>query len=65
MPEDPSRDDVPDGRRNGLIALGIVVLLVVAGWILVYVLRNSSRLQDCVMSGRTNCAPIEAADQGR
>jgi hypothetical protein len=65
MPEDRGRDAGPDGRRNGLIALGIVILLVVAGWLLTYVLRNSSRLQDCVMSGRTNCAPIEAGDQGR
>ena len=65
MPEDPGRDDGPDGRRNGLIALGIVVLLVVAGWLMAYVLRNSSRLQGCVMSGRTNCAPIDAAEQGR
>jgi hypothetical protein len=57
--EDPDQDDAPDSRRNGLIGLGIVVLLVVAGWFLIHVLRNTSRVQDCVMSGRSNCAPIE------
>jgi hypothetical protein len=65
MAKDPGQDDAPDGRRNALIGLGIVVLLVVAGWLLIYVLRNASRVQDCVVSGRTNCVPIEAADRGR
>jgi hypothetical protein len=65
MTEDPGPDDAPDGRRSALIGLGIVVVLVVAGWFLAHVLRNTSRMQDCVMSGRTNCASIESGDQGR
>jgi hypothetical protein len=64
MVEDPGQDDDPDGRRKALIGLGVVVLLVVVGWLLFHVLRNVSRVQDCVMSGRTNCAPIEAAGRG-
>ncbi len=58
MAEDPGQDDAPDERRNALIGLVIVVLLVVAGWFLIHVLRNTSRVQDCVMSGRSNCAPV-------
>ena len=54
----------PDPRRGALIGLAIVILLVLGGLILVHVLRDAGRLQDCVMSGRTNCAPIEAPKTG-
>jgi hypothetical protein len=59
MTEDPDRDDAPDDRRNALIGLGVALLLVVAGWLLVHWIRDTSRVQDCVMSGRTNCAPVD------
>jgi hypothetical protein len=55
-PEEPRP---PDPRRTALIGLVVVVLLVIAGLFLTHVLRNMSQLQDCVMQGRTNCAPIE------
>jgi hypothetical protein len=38
-----------------LVAL---VLLVGGGWFLTHKLRDSARLEDCLMQGRTNCAPI-------
>ena len=65
MTNDPDQDDAPDGRRSAVIGLGIVVLLVVAGWLLVHVLHNTSRVQDCVMSGRTDCAPVDTAGSNR
>jgi hypothetical protein len=50
----------PPGRRHGpIIALAVVVLLVGAGWLLVDRLMNMSRTQDCIMSGRKNCAPLD------
>jgi hypothetical protein len=55
----PQEPDVPDSRRGALIGLGIVVLLIVGGLVLAHVLRDTSQVQDCVMSGRTNCAPID------
>jgi hypothetical protein len=41
--------------------LGPVVTLglVVSGVYVFGELRKASQLQDCVMSGRTNCAPID------
>ena len=48
----------PDSRRGAVIGLLIAAALIVLGLILVKVLGNSGRLQDCVLSGRTNCAPL-------
>jgi hypothetical protein len=54
-------DDGADERRSAaLIGLIIVLALAIAGVVLVRELREKSRLEDCLMSGRTNCAPIEA-----
>jgi hypothetical protein len=54
--------DAEDGgsRRGALIGLVLVAALIIGGVMLVHVLRNASRLQDCVLSGRTNCAPIDS-----
>jgi hypothetical protein len=49
-----------DGNRRGaLIAIAAVALLAAIGWYLAHTLSESARLQDCVLSGRTNCAPLE------
>ena len=51
--------DGDDGsRRRSLIALGVVVVLFVVGWVLAHELYVGGKLEDCLMSGRTNCAPI-------
>ena len=52
-------------RRGALLGLIVAVALIVLGLILVHVLGAAGRLQDCVMSGRTNCAPIESAPAER
>jgi hypothetical protein len=50
----------PDGSRRGsMVALGVVVLLFVIGWILAHELYTGEKMEDCVLSGRTNCAPID------
>jgi hypothetical protein len=54
-------DDEADQRRSAaLIGLIIILALAIAGVWLVRELREKSALEDCLMSGRTNCAPIEA-----
>jgi hypothetical protein len=42
------------------IALGVVVLLFLLGWLLTRELYSNQKIEDCVLSGRTNCAPISA-----
>ena len=42
-----------------MIALGIVVFLFVVGWILAHELYANEKIEDCILSGRTNCVPID------
>jgi hypothetical protein len=55
----PENSRPSDPRRAAMVGLGVVLALIVGGMILVHLLRNMSRIQDCAMSGRTNCAPID------
>jgi hypothetical protein len=57
-PED--HEDGPRRRIAALFGLALIALLVVAAIYLVQALRRESQLEDCLMSGRRNCAPIEA-----
>jgi hypothetical protein len=57
------QNDQEANRRRSLIALGIVVILFVVGWILARELYADSKLEDCLMSGRTNCAPLDGANR--
>jgi hypothetical protein len=64
---EPEPDDsrAPDSRRAAVAALIFIVLLVLGGILLEHVLRATSQLQDCVMSGRSNCAPIDSGNPNR
>lgn len=57
--DEPGAPRAPDSRWPALMGLLIAVLLVLGGMFLVRKLGRMSRIQDCVMSGRTNCAPID------
>lgn len=61
MPSRREDDDAPepDRRRAALMGLVVIVVIAVLAVVLVRELGRQSRLQDCVMSGRTNCAPIQ------
>ena len=53
-------DREADERRTAaLLGLIIILSLAIAGIVLVRALDKESQLEDCLMSGRTNCAPIE------
>jgi hypothetical protein len=57
------QDDQSPNQRGSMIALAVVVGLFVIGWILAHELYTTGKLEDCLMSGRTNCQPIQ--DPGR
>jgi hypothetical protein len=50
-----------DNRRGAIAGLMIAIVLLATGIWLAHELTAASRLQDCVMSGRTNCNAIEPA----
>jgi hypothetical protein len=55
-----AREDEEAARRTAAL-MGFIVILVlaIAGVFLVRELRISTSIEDCLMSGRRNCAPIE------
>ncbi len=57
-------DEGENTNRGPLVALIVVVVLIVGGLWLSSHIRASSQLQDCVMSGRTNCAPVQMPQKG-
>jgi hypothetical protein len=60
MSQDPNdRNDEGGNRRGALIGLVVTALLVVAGYYLMTVLRHQGQMEDCLMSGRSNCAPVD------
>jgi hypothetical protein len=52
---------VGDSRRGAVAGLLIAAVLLAVGIWLARDLTAASKLQDCVMSGRTNCNVIEPA----
>jgi len=56
------RDDEPVAENPfGLFPVIVLVVLIVGGLLVAFRLRDVSRIQDCVWSGRKNCAPIDTA----
>jgi hypothetical protein len=55
-------DREPDGGRRGAVAgLAVAVVLLAIGVWLAHALTTASKMQDCLMSGRTNCNVIDPA----
>lgn len=56
------RTSESDAERRTAALMGFIVILVlaIAGVVLVRELAKKSNLEDCLMAGRRNCAPIEA-----
>ncbi|HEX6441882.1 MAG TPA: hypothetical protein VF007_06820 [Stellaceae bacterium] len=64
-PDSDNNGHDQDSRRPAIIGLIVVAVLVIAGYLLFTALRENSQLEDCLMAGRRNCAPIEAPPSGR
>ena len=58
-PRPPPDPKEPDSRRAALVGLAVTAVLVVLGLVVVKVLGDGGRMQDCALSGRTNCAAID------
>jgi hypothetical protein len=53
----------PRGGVSGRTLLIAAVIMVAVGYGLAVKLREMGRIQDCVMSGRTNCAPVSGDEK--
>jgi len=53
--------DEGDSRRGAMVGLLVAVVMLAVGLWLAHDLTAASKLQDCLMSGRTNCNVIEPA----
>lgn len=60
QPNDQKKDNRP---RGPLIALAVVVVILLAAIVLIRELSTTEHLQNCILSGRTNCAPIRTSDR--
>jgi hypothetical protein len=58
MTDDPKNEG--GNRRPAIAGLIIAVVLLVVGLWLARELTSASKMQDCLMSGRTNCNVIPA-----
>jgi hypothetical protein len=51
-------DNQRGGPLRAVVGLGLIVVLIVGVLFVMEQLRHAAAIQDCVASGRTNCAPI-------
>ncbi len=49
----------PHRTRTDIAVFAVIVLLIVGGIWLTHVISDMRKLQDCLLSGRSNCAPVE------
>jgi hypothetical protein len=47
-----------DRQTASLAGVAITLLLLVAGLFLVHVLHNKAMIEDCLLSGRSNCDAV-------
>jgi hypothetical protein len=58
-PEEPE-DERDEGKTHpfGWVSLIVIATLIVVTYFVVNMLMDDTRMQDCIQSGRRNCAPI-------
>jgi hypothetical protein len=59
--QDENRPEQGGSRRPAIAGLAIAVVLLLVGLWLARELSAASKMQDCLMSGRSNCNVIQPA----
>jgi hypothetical protein len=65
---DDQRGDRDDDENDtaspfGIFPLVILLVLIVGGLFVIFKMRDMASIQDCVSSGRKNCAPISVPNE--
>jgi hypothetical protein len=58
-----AEDDPGGSPLRAVIGLVLMVVLILGVLFIMRQLRQAATIQDCVASGRTNCAPITAGSR--
>lgn len=53
-------EDPPPSRRGAIATLVLLAVAVLVAIFIINRLHSMSSMQDCLMSGRTNCAPVSS-----
>jgi hypothetical protein len=53
-----AEDESKRSPLRAIVGLGLIVVLILGVLFVMQQLRHAAAIQDCVASGRTNCAPI-------
>jgi hypothetical protein len=53
-----AEDGPKGGPLRAVVGLGLIAALIVGVLLVMQQLRHAAAIQDCVASGRSNCAPI-------
>ncbi|MDR3535056.1 MAG: hypothetical protein P4L71_01025 [Acetobacteraceae bacterium] len=51
-------DEPPTSPLRAVVGLALIAGLIVGVLFIMHELQHAAAIQDCVASGRTNCAPI-------
>jgi hypothetical protein len=65
---DDEHEDDEDGRYrtlSNIVGVALIAILIGTGVWLAHVITDQRKMEDCVLSGRRNCAPIEIPASGR
>jgi hypothetical protein len=54
-------DNESGSPLRAVVSLLLVAALIAGVWFVMHRLRESGRMQDCLASGRTNCAPLDTS----
>jgi hypothetical protein len=55
-----AEDEPKSSPLRAVVGLGLIVVLILGVLFVMNQLRHASAIQDCVASGRSNCAPISS-----
>jgi hypothetical protein len=55
----PAESPPGGSNRRAVVGLTAAIAVALAGWLLIRELQAQSRLEDCMISGRRDCTPID------
>jgi hypothetical protein len=53
-----AEDENKSSPLRAVVGLGLILVLILGVLFVMHQLQHAAAIQDCVASGRTNCAPI-------